>query len=101
VRTSGYATAENKVFSCAATVAAGVPAFTNKPCQSGSETLVDQSAAAIHAVGRTHAAKAQLFIMHVKQAFGAPPCSDRAVPLESGQFIILRWKFCSAPPESR
>lgn len=37
---------------------------------------------AIHAVrlqGRSHSAKAQLFIQHLKQAFGTPPYWDRAV----------------------
>ncbi len=41
-----------------------------------------RQAAAIHAVrlkGRSHAAKAQLFIAHLKKAFGTPPYWDRAV----------------------
>jgi DNA-binding transcriptional LysR family regulator len=40
---------------------------------------------AIHAVrlkGRSHAAKAQLFIAHLKKAFGSPPYWDRAISQE-------------------
>ena len=47
------------------------PAVTGPPVQPVS---------AIHAVrlkGRSHAAKAQLFISHLKQAFGSPPYWDR------------------------
>lgn len=45
-------------------------------------TAAVNDAAAIHAVrlkGRSHAAKAQLFIAHLKSTFGAPPYWDRAV----------------------
>lgn len=44
-------------------------------------TAAGDTPAGIHAVrlkGRSHAAKAQLFITHLKQAFGAPPYWDRA-----------------------
>lgn len=43
-------------------------------------TPPSQPAAAVHAVrlkGRSHAAKAQLFISHLKKAFGDPPYWDR------------------------
>ena len=42
----------------------------------------DKQAPAIHAVrlkGRSHAAKAQLFITHLKKAFGEPPYWDRGI----------------------
>ncbi|MNY74526.1 hypothetical protein D3C86_2135750 [compost metagenome] len=41
------------------------------------------NAPAIHAVrlkGRSHSAKAQLFINHLKQAFGSPPYWDVVEP---------------------
>ena len=45
------------------------------------------SAPAIHAVrlkGRSHSAKAQLFINHLKQAFGSPPYWDVVGPVGAG-----------------
>jgi DNA-binding transcriptional LysR family regulator len=45
-------------------------------------SIANKEVAAIHAVrlkGRSHATKAQLFIAHLKKAFGAPPYWDRTV----------------------
>jgi DNA-binding transcriptional LysR family regulator len=42
----------------------------------------DKKGSAIHAVrlkGRSHAAKAQLFISHLNKVFGSPPYWDRAI----------------------
>ena len=48
----------------------------------GDSHVAERQTAAIHAVrlkGRSHAAKAQLFIAHLRKAFGSPTYWDRAV----------------------